>query len=290
MTYSATAFRLLISAPSDVRTDDIAAVVGTVGRWNAIYGQQFGAVVVPTNWKQHSTASFGVRPQEALNEQLVDEADVVIALFWHRLGSPTGEAESGTVEEIEKAHESGAYVGVLRCRRDIPQEDLDTEQMENLKRFYDRIQDHALIGDYANESALREHVDAILNRAVSTSQARAATAVQVLSKPADVWPRVETQPMVRGGSLAQQHQLVLTNTGPEPARDVRFRFQMDENAPGSLPLLVSVPANIDVLPPHGGEVRYTLAVTMGTAAQVNCFVHWTDSVGEHENQATLRFF
>ena len=294
MTYTPTAFRLLISAPGDIREDDIAAVFETVGRWNVIYGQQVGQVVVPTNWKQHSTATFGVRPQEALNEQLVDEVDIVIALFWHRLGSSTGVAESGTVEEIERAHNSGAEVGVLRCRRDIPADDLETNQFDSLNAFFERIRGHALIVEYADEVTLSRHVDAILTRAASASRARLETEVAVARrpadapKPADVWPRIESRPSSRPGQ--QQHQLVLTNTGSEPARNVGFRLEPDERAPGSMPIFTAGQADIDILAPYGGEVRYSVVLTLGSAAQVKCSVHWTDSAGEHKNEATLRFF
>jgi hypothetical protein len=63
VTYSSTAYRLLISAPADVPDEDIAVVNETVNRWNAIYGQQFGATVVATHWKLHSAAEHGYRPQ-----------------------------------------------------------------------------------------------------------------------------------------------------------------------------------------------------------------------------------
>lgn len=75
-----------------------------------------------------------------LNDQLVGTADIVVALFWHRLGSPTGEAESGTVEEIEEAHDNGAYVAILRCVRDYPGDALDTDQLKQLDAFLSRVE------------------------------------------------------------------------------------------------------------------------------------------------------
>lgn len=106
------AYRLLISSPSDIAGDDLAAVKEAINRWNVIYGQQFGAVVVPVHWQLHSAAEHGIRPQASLNAQLVENVDIVVALFWHRLGSPTGGEESGTAEEISKAHADGAYVAI----------------------------------------------------------------------------------------------------------------------------------------------------------------------------------
>jgi hypothetical protein len=76
MTYSCTAYRLVVSAPSDITVEEIATVTETVNRWNAIYGPQFGAVVVPLHWQQHSAAEHGRCPQASLNAQLVEQADI----------------------------------------------------------------------------------------------------------------------------------------------------------------------------------------------------------------------
>ena len=72
-----------------------------VERWNALYGVGSATVIIPTTWVEHSAARYGDRPQSVLNEQLVDTADIVIAIFWNRLGSPTGEAESGRSRKLQ---------------------------------------------------------------------------------------------------------------------------------------------------------------------------------------------
>jgi hypothetical protein len=292
VTYSAIAFRLLFSAPSDVAHEDLEVAAAAVLRWNAIYGQQFGAVVVPTNWQAHSVARHGLHPQAELNAQLVDDADIVIALFWHRLGSPTEAAQSGTVEEIERAHEAGAYVAILRCSRAIPQ-GVDLTQLERLRGFYDEIRSRSLVLEYATDSDLASHVDAILNRAVSRSRGRAEATVEQPPGQAEVWPRIETnqdiQSDARGKvSTRTKYQLVLANTGREAAR--RVRYELDAEVEGeSTPMELDHGRELEALAPRG-EARYNLVVTMGTTQQVRCTVWWEDSAGEHENVATLRLF
>jgi hypothetical protein len=284
---------LIVSAPGDVPDSDIAAVTTATGRWNAIYGTQFGSVVVPTHWSSHSAAEHGVRPQESLNEQLVDDADILIALFWHRLGSDTGEAVSGTVEEIERAAAKGAYVAVLRCRSDIPSEQLDPEQLEKLNTYCNEIRHESLMLDYRDANELREHVDAILNRAISQSGARAEAAVQQQPAAAEVWPRIESSESTRAdlkGRLRTERkwQLVLANTGEEPAREVAYVLE-PEASDDELPLQVGNNAPLEVLAPNG-EARYNLAMHLGVAPQARCKVTWQDRNGQHENVATLRFF
>lgn len=293
MPYSATAYRLLVSAPGDLPDEDITACMDAVARWNAIYGEQFGVVVVPKHWKQHSAAEYGTRPRVSLNEQLVESADLVIALFWHRLGSWTGEAESGTIEEIERAHERGAYVAILRSRRDISPDALDPEQLERLRQFYDRIQGDALILDYSDAGELAQHVDTIINRTVSTSQARAEAASEAPVAGAQVWPRIERSQRVKttaGPPRGETHwELVLSNTGTEPARNVRWRLEHEDYDSGELPQELGEHRDLENLTP-GGEAAYTLIMFMGVTEQARCIVNWEDSRGEQESFATLRFF
>jgi len=45
---------------------------------------------------------MGKPAQEFINEQVLEKADLLIAIFWTRIGTPTSEHASGTVEEIEK--------------------------------------------------------------------------------------------------------------------------------------------------------------------------------------------
>jgi hypothetical protein len=298
MTYSATAFRLLLSAPSDVPQDDIRAAVESVIRWNVIYGQQSAAVVVPTNWASHSVATYGMRPQEALNAQLVDESDIVIALFWHRLGSPTGEADSGTLEEIERAHANGAYVGILRCKRPLPPTEVDTAQLNSLNEFYDRVESFSLLVDYEDGGELKSHVDSILAAATTAARTRVraeAEANSDLPAPAEVWPRIETSPVTETDARGRlrtknQHRLVVSNIGATAARNVRWRLELeDDSQDGALPLLLEPPSPIEVLAPRG-DVAYTIFATAAAARQFRAVVQWEDPAGEHENAATLRLY
>lgn len=105
--------RLLISCPGHVPLGDLATVQKVINRWNGIYGEQSGAVVVPTPWGRHAAAELGRPPQDLLNEQLVDKCDICLAIFANRLGTPTASAESGTAEEVERLSSSNKYVGVL---------------------------------------------------------------------------------------------------------------------------------------------------------------------------------
>lgn len=306
MPYSTTAYQLLISAPGDLPEEDIRAAFDAVARWNVLNGRPQSATVVPTHWSQHSAAEHGTRPQESLNKQLVEAADILIALFWHRLGSPTGEVESGTVEELEEASANGAYVGVLRCTRAIPPADLDGGQVGRLNAFLDEIRPTSLIFDYEDAAALRERVDTLLTTAITALRTRAEAQVAATTDPDDevasaaptsqgteVWPRVERSESVRTDAKGRvktenRWQLVLSNVGDEPARNVTYRLEA-ENPDDNLPHELDDTPELEVLAPRS-DAAYTLLMYMGVADQARCFVNWEDSEGQRENVATLRFF
>jgi len=52
------------------------------------------------------------RPQAILNRQIVDSGHLLIGIFGNRLGTPTGKAQSGTIEEIEEFRKTGRYVAL----------------------------------------------------------------------------------------------------------------------------------------------------------------------------------
>jgi hypothetical protein len=68
-------------------------------------------------WETHSYPATGERPQGIINRQIVDSGHLLIGIFGNRVGTPTGEAQSGTIEEIEQFRKTGRYVALyFGCR------------------------------------------------------------------------------------------------------------------------------------------------------------------------------
>lgn len=295
MPYTAQIYPVLVSCPSDVATD-VDAVVEAVIRWNAVYGRKFGAAGMPLYWGSHAAAEYGHRPQKALNDQLVEQADIVIALFWHRLGTGTGVARSGTVEEIEEAHARGARVAILRCTRSATPDEIEADQLKELNSYLADIQDKALILEYAHVGQLKSHVENVLTQAASSSAAQAKA--EVVDSPlgvveaAQVWPtldRRESSETDSKGRLKTKNRwyLVLSNTGQEPAKNVDYALEPDGD--GDVPMDMGDGGALEQLPP-GAKTEVQLHLHSGVASRARCTVTWTDSQGRHENLGTLRFF
>ncbi|HEX4117404.1 MAG TPA: hypothetical protein VHX99_01265, partial [Rhizomicrobium sp.] len=97
MTYQATVINVMIASPNDVASER-RLIKEVVQEWNAIHAQHRGLVLMPLGWETHSSPELGERPQGIINKQILKDCDLLIAVFWTRLGSPTGKSESGTVE------------------------------------------------------------------------------------------------------------------------------------------------------------------------------------------------
>ncbi|MGB8529425.1 MAG: DUF4062 domain-containing protein, partial [Rhodoplanes sp.] len=57
---------------------------------------------MPLMWERHAIAEADKAPQAAINEQLLDRADLVLAVFSSRFGTPTDDYPAGTVEELNR--------------------------------------------------------------------------------------------------------------------------------------------------------------------------------------------
>jgi hypothetical protein len=83
MSFDATILRVLIASPSDLAEERDAATQA-INEWNALHAADQSVVLLPVRWETHATPRTGIRPQQAINEQLVRSADLVIGLFWRR--------------------------------------------------------------------------------------------------------------------------------------------------------------------------------------------------------------
>jgi hypothetical protein len=109
MPFPARVYRVLIASPGDVQSER-TIVADVLNSWNALHAADTGVAFVPVRWETHSSPELGRRPQAIINRELVDTSDMLIGAFWTRLGSPTGAADSGTVEEIERMSDAGKHV------------------------------------------------------------------------------------------------------------------------------------------------------------------------------------
>jgi hypothetical protein len=164
MPFKATVYRVLIGSPSDVKEEREMAR-DTVYQWNDRNSKSMRAVLLPVLWETHSTPRLGKgRAQTVLNEQIVEPSQILVVIFWHRLGTPTDEWESGTVEEIERFLSKQKPVLAYFCDRPVPQ-DIDQEEWRRFLEFKKKIMaEGGLVREFTTPKdladALRDHLTA----------------------------------------------------------------------------------------------------------------------------------
>ena len=105
---------------------------------------------MPRMWEHDSTPEIGEEPQQVINRQLLKDADLLVAMFWTRIGSPTGKAASGTVEEIEEHISGGKPAMLYFSSSPVAPDKLDQTQYEALKTFKSWARSNSLYQEYSS--------------------------------------------------------------------------------------------------------------------------------------------
>jgi hypothetical protein len=157
MPIQATTYRVLIASPSDL-TEERQAATDAITAWNAQHAAAESVVLLPVKWETQATPESGVRPQEAINAQLVCNSDMLIGMFWTKIGTSTGVADSGTVEEIDQFVAAGKPAMLYFSNRPIEPSKIDLTQLGKLRDFKEVTYKTALVGGFSRVDELRNAI------------------------------------------------------------------------------------------------------------------------------------
>ncbi len=146
--------KILIASPSDVDKErEIAEKV--IEEWNIRNSDDRKLVLEAVLWESHSAPETGGRTQGVLNKQIVDVCDAAIGIFWTRIGTHTGVADGGAVEEAERLEGMGRPVMIYFSLDDLPH-DVDIEQLQGVRAFKAKRQCKGdVLGEYENPDDFR---------------------------------------------------------------------------------------------------------------------------------------
>jgi hypothetical protein len=165
MPRQSTVYEVLIASPSDVITER-AVLTEVVEDWNSANSRSRAISLQAIRWELDAVPSVGDTPQHIINKQLVENADVLVVVFWTRLGTPTGGALSGTVAEIEHVRSHGKRVLLYFSDADIPHKH-DVDQFRLLKEYQKSLGDQALYQTFSGADDLRRRSSRDLARIVN---------------------------------------------------------------------------------------------------------------------------
>jgi Domain of unknown function (DUF4062) len=140
--------QVFAASPSDTQEerDSLRAVVEEL---NLGVADSSGIVLELVGWETHSWPGAGSDAQDVINRE-ISSPDIVVGIFWKRLGTPTSRAASGSVEEIDRALElraAGTTVEVLIYFNQAPyapHED-ELEQIAGVFRFRRELEKRGLL-------------------------------------------------------------------------------------------------------------------------------------------------
>jgi hypothetical protein len=154
MSFESQTYRVLIVSPSDL-AEERQAATDAVNDWNTQHAAAESVVLLPIKWETHALPTTGIRPQEAINRQLVRTSDLLIGMFWTKLGTSTGVAESGTVEEIDQFVAKRKPAMLYFSSRPVSPNKIDLKQLEQLREFKTETYKKALTGGFASVEELK---------------------------------------------------------------------------------------------------------------------------------------
>jgi hypothetical protein len=157
MAYDAKVLEVMIASPGDVSAER-QIVREVLNDWNVMHARTRKAILVPVGWETHSAPELAGRPQQMINDRLLVHCDLLVGIFWTRLGSPTGESASGTVEEIEEHIGSGKPAMLYFSSAPVVPQSLDAEQFGKLQEFKAWAMTRGLIAEFDSIEEFRERL------------------------------------------------------------------------------------------------------------------------------------
>ena len=135
---------LFISCPSDMDDAGVPLEIKSVLQDFNKNASISGIQIRPRYWKDNVIPSFEGPPQDLVNLQLLNESDMLVAVFGKRFGTPTANFKSGTEEEFETALSLGKQVFLYF----IKPTDIKTKDIQELAKIEDFKRNHSGKGMY----------------------------------------------------------------------------------------------------------------------------------------------
>lgn len=139
MSYVARVFKVFIASPSDVQLER-EQIHAAIAQWNDLHAEKTKIMMLPVGWDTSAAPELGRPAQDYINLDILDKCDIVIGVFWTRVGTPTRNNVSGSVEEILRSSEKRRLTMLYFSNKSVELAKVDTKQYEALQKFKKKIQ------------------------------------------------------------------------------------------------------------------------------------------------------
>jgi hypothetical protein len=179
-------FSVFLTGPSDV-TSDLDLVAEIIDEINLLI-EGFGCRFHTFHWARNATPGLApAAAQERINRQ-AEGYDIIVTIFGSRLGAPTIQYQSGTVEELSIAldrENTGPFgddsVAIFFKQVSLNTVDSDLQSALDLQKFRKSLPGHIFYKEFSDDASLREAIlrtfSRIIRRATEIAPGRAATPI-----------------------------------------------------------------------------------------------------------------
>lgn len=147
-------YDLLISCPGDA-IGAVKIVEEVIEEFNQLYSDALGIFIRSRHWSKSAYSESGGKPQDLLNRQIVDNADLAVAIFKNRFGTPTDNYGSGTEEEIEKMLAEGKQVFMFFDESPVKFSEVERNEYDRVQIFKERYKDRGIFWTYSNDEEFK---------------------------------------------------------------------------------------------------------------------------------------
>ena len=154
MPFTATVLRLMIASPGDVQAER-SIVREVVSEWNSTNGPHSSVMLLAVGWETDVAPEMGDAPQKIIDKRILGKSDLLVGMFWTRLGTPTASYASGAVEEIEEHIKLGKPAMLYFSSAPAPLDSVDADQYRALKAFRDSCKTRGLFATYSDVDDFR---------------------------------------------------------------------------------------------------------------------------------------
>ncbi|MBF6195425.1 hypothetical protein U3653_25245 [Nocardia sp. CDC186] len=268
MVFDAHVLKVFISTPGDT-AEEVNAVRDGLHDWNADRAETSQTILLPKFWKTDAVPQMSPSGgQSVVNSQLLDDADIVVALFDSRLGQATASAVSGTAEEIERAADAGKPVHVWFSNEPLDH-NVDLDELARLRAFKKELEQKGLLGVYQSPSDLAYKVRSAIERDVAQMGLGAPSVVR---KGEHALPRVYVEREVDHRGKPRTYVVIENKSTTTTSKELQVDLgpweravYRENNDPFDLPPLQ--------------RIRWSVGFDMGMPLQITANLIWQEDSG-----------
>lgn len=196
-------YKVFVGSPSDVR-EERECIDEIVLELNKTWSGHVGVQLEVVKWETDTHPAFGEYPQEVINKQINDDYDVFLGVMWKRFGTPTPVADSGTVEEFERAYQKylkdpeKLTIMFYFKNAPVPPREIDLGQEEKIRDFRKKLEKKGgLVADFKTLEHFKTLVRMHLSKLMQQFQTQSISKLSQISPPDDASPDEEKSPSLK---------------------------------------------------------------------------------------------